>query len=450
MRAALPGPSAYLLLLLPIVVLPGVVTAIAYTTMVCWLFMRHRERFLMVALLLPFILLGFFGSYLRPLTPLADPRSMTSLVAEANDAPGSNHLIRAIESNPAPGLEGERNLALGILYQRMGDYANASDHFYKAISVNPADPKGYINLGNVHFLQESHDKALEGYRKAESINPRDAVCQHALAQAYIKTLLMKEASKSLQASSALGLARVKATYATDALDYVRVFPKTLSNGELWRMAFVEGNGSTDDLLHEMLASMIRVPRVAAAWILLLALVAAVVLALVVHPSRLTFQCSNCGQLTCEKCCNSDREVILCQDCARKVAGVTSEKVTDALLRQRRQSVVVNRRRASRFVTMLLPGMRDISYGRISRGFWLAALFSVAVVQLFARGLLISDVMSFPVDPSPWRFVAAAVMIVLAYAMSVLSKPQYSFKAYRQPRQRQTDIRIDPDGTERVA
>ena len=36
--------------------------------------------------------------------------------------------------------------------------------------------------------------------------------QHALAQAYIKTLLMKEASKSLQASSALGLEKVKLGY----------------------------------------------------------------------------------------------------------------------------------------------------------------------------------------------------------------------------------------------
>jgi len=450
MRAALPGPSAYLILLLPLVILPGAVTVFAYSTILCWLFMQRRERFLMVALLVPFILFGFFGSYLRPLTPLADPASMTSLVADANDAPGSERLIRAIESTPATHLEAEKSIALGLLNQRRGSYTNASDHFYKAISAHPKDPRGYINLGNVYFLQGSYDKALEGYRKAETINPSDAIGQHALAQAYIKTLLMKQASKSLQASSALGLEKIKATYASEALDHTAVFPQTISNRELWRMAVVEGKTSTDDVLNEMLGSMMRVPRTTAAFVLLFALIIALLLARMVDPSRLTFQCSNCGQLTCKKCCNTERDVFLCQECAKTVAGVTSEKVTDALLRQRRQSVIVSRRRASRFATMLLPGMRDISYGRISRGFWLAVLFSVAIVQLFARGLLIKDVMSLPVEPSPWRFIIAAAMVVLAYTVSVLSKPQYGFKAYRGPKQRLGDVKADTSDAERVA
>jgi tetratricopeptide (TPR) repeat protein len=450
MRAALPGPSAYLILLLPLVVLPGAIPMLAYSTILCWLFMQRREKFLMVALLVPFILFGFCGSYLRPLTPLADPKSMTSLVADANEAPGNAHLVRAIETTQVPGLEAEKSIALGLLPQRTGSYTNAADHFYKAISLDPNDTRGYINLGNVYFLQGSYDKALEGYRKAESINPNDAVCQHALAQAYIKTLFMKEASKSLLASSALGLGKVKASYAPEALDHIAVFPQTISNRELWRMAIVEGKTSSNDVLNEKLSSLMRIPRNTSAWILLAGLAIALVLSRVVDPRKLTFQCSNCGQLTCEKCCNTERDVFLCQDCAKTVAGVTSEKVTDALLRQRRQTVVVSRRKASRFATMLLPGMRDISYGRISRGFWLAVLFSSAVVQLLAKGLFVKDVMSFPVDPSPWRFIVAAAMVVLAYSVSILSKPQYSFKAYRQPKYRIGDVRIDTDDTERVA
>jgi tetratricopeptide (TPR) repeat protein len=451
-RAAFPGLSAYLILLLPLVLVPGAVTALAYLTVVCWLFMYRRERFLMIVLLVPFIVLGFFGSYLRPLTPLADPKSLTSLIVEANEAPGDSRLIRELERTPAEGLEAEKNNALGILHQRSGRYTTAADYFFRAISVKPDEPRGYINLGNVYFLQGSYDKALEGYRKAEAIEPRDAVCQHGLAQAFIKTLLMKEASKSLQLAATLGLDKVKSSYAEEAVNDTAVFPKTFSNAELWRIAFIEGSSSNKDVLNELMLPLTRFPRKATAWILLGALAIGFLLSRVVDPSKLTFQCSNCGRLTCESCCNTDREMHLCQECAQTVEGVTSERVTEALLRQKRQNVVVNRRKSSRFITILLPGMRDISYGRISRGFYLAALFSVGIIQLFARGFLVKDSMLFVIDTPLWKIIIPAAAIVWAYGQSFVSKPQYSFRAYSPPRAKRgaRETKSEPRGAARVA
>jgi len=452
LRAALPGLAAYLILLLPLILLPGAVPLLAYLTVVCWLFMYRRERFLLATLLVPFILFGFMGSLLRPLAPLSDTKSLTSLIATANDASGESRLISAIDSAPASGLEAEKNISLGLLYQRAGVYTSASDHYYKAISLKPDDTKGYINLGNMYFLQGIYDKALEGYRKAESIDAADPVTQHALAQAYIKTLLMKEASKSLQASSALGLEDVESSYATAALEEIAVFPKTFSSAGLWKMAVVEGQSADRDPIGDALYSLMRVSPLAGAWILLCALAIALVLGMVVDPSKLTFQCSNCGKLTCQKCCNTDRETVLCQECASTVSGVTSEKVTEALLRQKRQLVIVNRRRASRFITILLPGMRDISYGEVSRGFRSAVVFSIGVVYLAARGLLVHDDMSFPTGSSPWYLVLPAALIVLSYGWSMFSKPQYNFKAYGQPKSkgRHKEKRVDIDDAERVA
>ena len=57
-------------------------------------------------------------------------------------------------------------------------------------SKSPNGSMGYVNLGNVYFIQGQYEKALEGYRKAESIDPEDPVCQYNLAQAFIKTLLI--------------------------------------------------------------------------------------------------------------------------------------------------------------------------------------------------------------------------------------------------------------------
>ncbi len=430
MRSAMPGMCAYVILLIPLVLAGSILPALAYLTVLCWLFMYRRERVVIILLFIPLIIMGFAESQLKPLVPIADPKSLTSLVAKANEAAGDHQLIKAIERTPAQGIEAEKNIALGLLHQRTGSYADAADHFYRAISLKPDDSNGYINLSNVYFLQGSYGKALEGYRKAEEIESMDPVCQHGLAQAYIKTLLMKEASRSLQLAATLGVEKIKSSYATDALTDLAVFPKTLSARELWRMAAIEGQTVGDDALGELLTPLARFPRKMSSWMLLATLIVAFVLARIVDRSKLTFQCSNCGKLTCKDCCSSERDTPLCQECAGTVEGVTSEKVTEALLRQKRLSVVVNRRRSYRFGTMLLPGMRDMSYGRISRGVFLAILFSVGVVQLAAKGYLIKDDMSLVVGTPLWQTIMAGAAIVLAYVLSFFAKHQYSFRTYR--------------------
>jgi len=264
---------------------------------------------------------------------------------------------------------------------------------------------------------------------------------------------MKEASRALQASAALGLEEIKASYTPGALDYIAVYPKTFSNKELWSMAVAEGKTAKADVLDQVFFSLMRFPRGASAWLLLGALAIAFALARFVNPAKLTFQCTNCGQLTCGSCCNTERETPLCQGCASAVTGVTSEKVTEALLRQKRQTVVVSRRKSSRFSTMLLPGMRDISYGRISRGFRVAIIFSIGIVHLITRGALFHDSMEFPLDRSLWHLTFPAFLVLLAYIMSAVSKPQYSFKAYGQQRAkgRTNEIKSDfDDGAEFAA
>jgi Tfp pilus assembly protein PilF len=428
MRSSMPGVCAYMILLIPLVLAGNILPALVYITVLCWLFMYWRERMVMIVLFAPLIAMGLGEPLLRPLLPIADPKSVTSMAARANDSEGDPQLIKALERAPAVGIEAEKNIALGLLHQRAGSHGDAADHFYRAISLKPNDPKGYINLGNVYFSQGSYGKALEGYRKAEEIEPMDAICQHALAQAYIKTLLMKEASRSLQLATSLGIEKTKMSYAADALNDVAVFPKTLSTGELWRMAAVESRAVDPGGLNALMMPIARFPQKGSAWVLLATLVVATILGRIIDRSKLTFQCSNCGKLTCAGCCNTDREAPLCRECAATVDGVTSEKVTEALLRQKRLSAVVNRRKSSRVATMLLPGMRDISYGRASRGFTLAIVFSVGVVQLLANGYLVKDASVLVIGTPLWKPILAAAAIVLAYALSLLPKLQYSFRA----------------------
>jgi hypothetical protein len=290
----------------------------------------------------------------------------------------------------------------------------------------------YINLGNVYYSQGLYEKALEGYRKAAQIDDSDAVGQYNLAQAYIKTLLMAESSKALNKASEGGIEDVKRSYAEMARPLVHVYTKTFSAGELWRMSRIEGETHKTDFLSQMLQPLLRMSTRSCAWLLLAALAFAVIFAPVFKKKNLTFQCSNCGDLTCDNCCKNTGGTYLCDSCAGVIEGVSSDKVVEALLRQRRHGVLVRRRKAIRMLTLWLPGMRDIYYGRLTRGLLLTLIFALSAVQLWTRGFVVKDWNFLVTTVSLWKWIVPAVGIVFAYASTALSKRYLEVRNYRSP------------------
>jgi hypothetical protein len=165
-------------------------------------------------------------------------------------------------------------------------------------------------------------------------------------------------------------------------------------------------------------------------ILLAALAIGIVASRLVRPSQLTFQCSNCGNLTCEQCCTEEKDMSLCKHCVSAIENITSEKVIGALLRQKRQAAIVKRGRASRVTTRVLPGVRDIAYGRVGRAFKLSFLFSISLVYLISRGYVVTDTMRIVPDTPLWQIILPAIGVVLAFIMSSTSKPRYEFRTRR--------------------
>jgi hypothetical protein len=363
---------------------------------------------------------------------MAQPHSFVMCAAESMTAPGSARQIAEITEADAPGLAAEKHNVLGILQMRQENYNAAASHFLKAIEAKPSDAVAYINLGNVYYRQGLHEKALEGYRKAEQLAPRDPVGQYNLAQAYIKTLLLAESSTALKSAAANGIERVKASYTSEALDHAPVYTATFSNRRLWGIAAIEGSSSTTAVVSDGLRPIARFGLRTSAALMILALVIAIVIRRLIHPKHLAFQCSNCGDLTSEANCNGERGTFICGPCAERIANVSSDKVIDALLRQRRQKVLVQRRRAIRFMTVWIPGVRDIFYGRLARGVTLATIFSISLLQIWARGYLIEDWNSLLYPTPPWKWILPAAGIVISYAMSVFARRYKEVRNYRTP------------------
>jgi len=431
-NAGLPRFTALLIILMPFALLPGFVSGVCLILLMTWYFMQRRERFLATALVAPFILLGIFSPNIKQFNPLADPSSFTHLASKAMDWSGDPSLIIAVEKTGVPGLEAEKQNVLGLLHYRQENYQTAAWHFLSAIERQPTGIMGYINLGNVYYSQGMYEKALEGYRKAAQIDDADAVGQYNLAQAYIKTLLMAESSTALKNAAAAGIEDIQQSYAEAAQPLMQVYPKKFSNAELWRISRMEGEPFEADFLSQMLQPLLRMSTRSAAWILLGTLLLAMILSPIFKKRNLTFQCSNCGELTCDNCCEDIGGTYLCESCAGVIDGVSSDKVIEALLRQRRHGVLVRRRKGIRVLTLWLPGMRDIYYGRLTRGVLLTLIFAVSAIMIWTKGFVVKDWNSLVTSVGMWKWILPAAGIVFAYASALLTRRYLEVRNYRSP------------------
>ncbi len=424
--------AAALLLLAPFALLPGYTSAAALILVLTWPFMHKKER------ILSMVMAGLFAAYagLAPMldryTVVADPHSLTALIARANESAYDDALVKAIAEAPVkdPRIDDDRFTALGMLAMRGGDSEGAAAHFLRAISINKNSAIAYVNLGNVYYQNGQYNKALEGYRKAEEVDSTDAVGQYNLAQAYIKTLLMGESSRALSRASKMGLDQARDAIAEPARARMTVYQKTYSTAQLWEIASVEGGHQNPALIANLLHTATGHAAPVSAGIMVAAMILAVVASQTLKSRKLAFQCANCGDLTCEGCCSDELGSVICRACAEAVAGVSSDRVLEALLRQRRQSVIVRRRKSIRWSTVWLPGLRHVFYGRFVSGFMVATLFAAGVLTMWTRGNVFPYWDAVEYETPVWKWIAPGVAIVVAYMISLLSRQLYEARNTR--------------------
>lgn len=429
-NASAPRACAYLLLLAPFVVYPSYPIAVALVMIVTWPFMQRRERVVGFLAAAAFATLAWFGPWIDRYSPIADPTSLTSLVAQANESAADPTLAALIASTPTRGLDAEKETALGLLAMRAGDQEQAVTHFLSAIEKNPHESLPYVNLGNVYYLNGQYDKALEGYRKAEQVNGADAVGQYNLAQAYIKTLLMGESSQALKRASQAGFDTIQDSFAKRARETWAIFPRIYGAEDFWRMAAIEGQHEHSAVMTSALKGATGLPARAGFAVVVGAFLLSLIGARIIKPLTVAFQCSNCGEITCNGCCSDGHGTILCQACGKVVVGVTSDKVLDALLRQRRQSVIVKRRKSVKWLTVWVPGVRHLFYGRMIGGIVVATFFAGCLVALAAAGYILPRWSSLDYATPLWQWILPALGVLLAYTIAVMSRQLYEVRSTR--------------------
>ena len=429
-NAATPRACAYLILLSPFALIPKYPAAVALVLLGTWPFMQRRERILSFLTAGTFAVLAWCAPMVDRYSPIADPSSLTSLIATANESAANPTLAALIEATPSRGLEAEKQTAMGLLAMRAGQQEVAVGHFLRAIEKNPRESIAYVNLGNNYFLNGQYDKALEGYRKAEQVNATDAVGQYNLAQAYIKTLLMDESSQALKRASQAGFDPIRDSFAQRARATWSIYPRIYESNEFWRMAAVEGRHENTAVFSSALASATGMSSRWGAVIVAFALLLSVIGERVIKRHHLAFQCSNCGEATCNRCCSDEHNTIICHACGKTVTGVTSDKVLEALLRQRRQQLIVKRRKSIKVLTVWVPGVRHLFYGRVISGTVLTSFFGGCVVSLLAGGYVIPRWAGMDYSTPLWQWILPGLGIVVSYTIAIHSRQLYETRSTR--------------------
>jgi len=431
-RSAVP-PARYMVLLVLIALALlrlGLALYCAILVVLLWSYLTRKEKGIVVSIMLLLSALSFGARYANCLAPAIDPGSVTRRLALLNERPVSDETIRSVDGIADPRFRAEKDFALGTMLYRLGDYENASRQLLAAVSGATPRASAYLNLGNVYFSQGDYDRALVGYQNAIEIDSTNAVAQYNIGQCYIKKLLFAQAGVWLESANKNGIDRYLTQHPAAALRNAVVYEAGFEPAELWSIARREGAERRAVLLGEVLQPFLLFPF-QYLWILFLAGIAAAVIVDRRTPAAWrVMRCDSCLVPTCPACADTQWEITLCHDCASVIKGLSSVKVMEALLRNRRQKVAAQRDARYLWTRFLFPGMAHTYHGRTCAGTILSMAGVGACVVLASSGSPFKDPELVNVPGALWKTVAPLAVLALGFALSSIAKPPKEPRNYR--------------------
>ena len=122
--------------------------------------------------------------------------------------------IKAIEENPN---DLNAQIQAGIIAARTGDYATAEGYFSAVLAQQPDNANVLNNRGNLRYIQDKYQEAINDYETAAAVDPNDALIHINLAKSYMALKDIKSAAAAFRKAVSID-ATVKQRYRTMAID----------------------------------------------------------------------------------------------------------------------------------------------------------------------------------------------------------------------------------------
>ena len=351
---------------LPLLIGFGPVWLVLYWGAVLWVYASERERrvlgagFVALALVAP-LCDWITEENIRQRSPLFV--AAIDLEERREDASAEDGLRQASAVFPE---DADVWFLLGTYAERAGDLERAQADYGRAMTADPADYRPILNRGNVHFTEGDYGEAIRDYTEAAKRNPKAADALYNLSLARGEAYDFDGQAQAIAAARAVSASQVRGWAGTPTL--ARVVPAGYSVARA-RERIAEWNAQPKSR---------RLPghgTAAKPWGTLLspwALAPLAVLALGILLARSRHRgvaaiCDKCGRAFCNRCRRYGDPPDYCTVCAR---GLRKENVdievqaAEASAMQRR---LAWRSRASRILSLLLPGSHAFQEGRPAAG-----------------------------------------------------------------------------------
>ena len=359
---------------LPLLIGFGPVWLVLYWGAILWAYASERERrvlgagFVALALVAP-LCDWITEENIRQRSPLFV--AAIDLEERREDASAEDGLRQASAVFPE---DADVWFLLGTYAERAGDLERAQADYGRAMTADPADYRPILNRGNVHFTEGDYGEAIRDYTEAAKRNPNAADALYNLSLARGEAYDFDGQAQAIAAARAVSASQVRSWASTPTL--ARVVPAGYTVARA-RERIAEWNAQPKSR---------RLPghgTAAKPWGTLLspwalAPLAVLALGILVARSRrrgVAAICDKCGRAFCNRCRRYGDPPDYCTVCAR---GLRKENVdievqaAEASAMQRR---LAWRSRASRILSLLLPGSHAFQEGRPAAGaFTLFAFF----------------------------------------------------------------------------
>lgn len=404
---------------IPVVYLAILVTlgywwAVTIVLLTLWVYFNRREKSLAI---LFFVLLVFMPDVMGRYAKFIQASGNELLwvyddVNKGHVAPSTEaYLKKNIEQDPSnkPAM-----FALARLYKEEHRYAESVELYNALIEAEPEVANYRVNLGNLYFILNNYDKAIEEYQVAITYDAENTLAHFNLSQVYGENLMFSERDEQDRTATGLDpqlVAEMKSRQGETPLRLV--FDARIPKDYMWNLAFYDSPG-THGLESSMWSTTVKILPLSGA---MFAGIGFIVLVIAINAlgrkSNFAHFCEKCGKVSCVQCQRPHYNKDLCPQCHQifvKLDGVEArdrlKKTLEIRVNQSREGMIY------RISSLLLPGSGHYLFGRPLRGFILSGLFIFLVKDIFFGSFFVNHYSYALSIISPDKVLMGLVMLAV--------------------------------------
>jgi hypothetical protein len=403
---------------LPLFVGFGPMWLVLYWGALLWAYTEPRERMVLGAAFVAVALLVPLGAWIteeniRQRSPLFV--AAIDLEEHREDASAEDGLRQASAVFPE---DADVWFLLGTYAERSGDLERALGEYGRAMTADPSDYRPILSRGNVHFTEGDYGEAIRDYIEAAKKNPKAADAYYNLSLARGEAYDFDGQSQAITQARALSASQVGfwasnptlARVVSPGYSVARARDRIADWNAQPKSRRLPGHGTAATPWRALSSPWMYAP---------LAFLGLGVLLARSRRRGVAGLCDRCGRAFCNSCRRYGDPPDYCAACSRSFRKETTDIEAQAAEAAAMQRRAAGRARASRLVSLVLPGSHAFLEGRPVAGAVTLFLFFFGVAMAWLDETLFTPLSLPPMETARVTVVVGLIIALMTWLRAQL-------------------------------